>query len=98
MCACVQDRLSRDYRAPPHLIVSHRSSPLQQHHLIGIDGERYRLPAARKVPRIQFKYLDIDAIAVNSVLGYFTKVSGLRNHTAESRAISGDLVLGMHTQ
>jgi hypothetical protein len=32
------------------------------------------------------------------VLGYFTKVSGLRNHTAESRAISGDLALGMHTQ
>ena len=98
MCACVQDRLSRVYRAPPHFIVPYRVSPLQQHHLIGIYGERYRLPAARKVPRIQFKYLDIDAIAVNAVLGHFTKVSGLRNHTAESRAISSDLVLGMHTQ
>ena len=111
MCACAQDRLSRDYRAPPHLIVPHRSwarlahltashrvSPLQQHHLVGVYGERYRLPAAREMPWIQFKHLDIHAAAINAVLGHLTQVSGLRNYTTEGGAVSSDLCLGMHTQ
>ena len=93
MCAYAQDRLSPDHCAAPY-----RASPLQQHHLVGFYGERYRLPAAREMPRIQLKYLDIRAAAINAVLSHFTKVSGLRNHTAEGGAISSDLVLRMHTQ
>jgi hypothetical protein len=66
--------------------------------LVGVYGERYRLPAAREMPWIQFKHLDIHAAAINAVLGNLTQVSGLRNYTAEGGAISSDLCLGMHTQ
>ena len=50
------------------------------------------------MPRIEFEYLDIHAVAINAVLSHFTKVSGLRDDTTEGGAISGDLVLRMHTQ
>lgn len=93
MCAYAQDRLSPDHCAAPY-----RALPLQQHHLVGFYGERYRLPTAREMPWIQFEYLDIHAVAINAVLSHFTKVSGLRNDTAEGGAISSDLCLGMHTQ